>query len=220
MSYIGTHPVQTDRTTSGTFQVNELIERQKRGMHPNSSWDLVGYVNTRDGDSNIADAYDFALPDYDVFYLDIAESSFQTGTSQSSAEPRIQFSEDNGTTFLSANYPSQRSYGDSTSTTINNSGFATTDGIRLTTNTYHITVPTFGAYAYIFNAKTNGKRTTIVGKAHFKNTSATANWGEFFGNNTSTNVTTDIRFYTSDIGQANAQIVLVASLWGCKNYGK
>lgn len=219
MSYLGKHPIQTDRTTSGTFQVNELVERQKRGMHPNTSWDLVGYVNTRDGDSDIADAYDFTLPDYDVFFFDIAESNFQTNTGQSAAEPRIQYSEDNGTTFLSANYPTQRSYGDQSSS-INNSGFASTDGVRLTVDTYHVTVPTFAAYAYIFNAKTNGKRTTIVGKAQYKTTSALGAWGEFYGSNSSTNVTTDIRFYTSDIGQTNAQITLVASLWGCKNYGK
>ena len=220
MSYLGKHPTQTDRTTSGTFQVNELVERQKRGMHPSSSnWDLISYVNTRDGDSNIADAYDFTLPDYDVFFFDLAESNFQTGTSQSAAEPRFQISEDNGSSFISSNYATQRTYG-SQSSSVQNSGFASADGIRLTVNAYHVTVPTFAAYAYIFNAKTNGKRTTIVGKAQYKDTSALGAWSEFFGNNSSTNVSTDLRFYTSDIGQTNAQITLVASLYGCKNYGK
>jgi hypothetical protein len=221
MSYIGQHPIQTDRRTSGTFKANELIERQKRGMHPNSHWDMISFVNIRDADSNIAQAYDFTLPSgYDVFFYNIAQSGFQTSKGVSSAEPRIQISEDNGSSFLNSNYNTQRSYGSQSSTTINNSGFASADGIRITVNQYHVTVPKTAGYHYIFNANRNDKPTVFVGKQFYADTSNLGSYGEYFGAHTSTNVTTDFRIYTSDIGGTNSEFILVTSLWGCKNYSK
>jgi|TARA_R100000479_G_scaffold74881_1_gene36337 hypothetical protein len=220
MSYIGQHPIQTDRSTSGTFQANELIEKQKRGMFPNTHWDMISFVNTRDGDSNIAQSYDFTLPDYDVFFFNIAQTNFQTGTGVSSAEPRIQISEDNGSSFISANYNTQRTSGSQTGTSISNNASTGIDSIRLTLNQYHVTVPKCAGYHYIFNAKNSSKPTVFVGKQFYADTSNNGSYGEYWGANTSTNATTDIRFYTSDIGGTNSEIVLVMSLWGCKNYSK
>ena len=221
MSYIGTHPVQTDRTTSGTFQVNELIERQKRGLHPNSHWEMISFVNNYDGESALAQSYDFTLPvGYDVFFWNITKAHFQTSKGVSSAEPRVQISEDNGSSFLSANYATQRSYGAQDSTTINNSGFASADGIRISVNTFHVTVPKFAGYNYIFNANKNDKPTVFVGKAFYADTSNNGSYTEYFGAHSSTNATTDFKFYTSDIGGTNSEFVTVTALWGCKNYSK
>ena len=221
MSNIGTHPVQTDRTTSGTFQVNELIERQKRGMHPNSHWEMISFVNNYDGESSLAQSYDFSLPSgYDVFFWNITKAHFQTSKGVSSAEPRVQISEDNGSSFLSANYGTQRSYGAQDSTTINNSGFTSADGIRITVNQFHVTVPKFAGYNYIFNANKNDKPTVFVGKAFYADTSNNGSYSEYFGAHTSTNITTDFKFYTSDIGGTNSEFVYVGALWGCKNYSK
>ena len=102
----------------------ELIEKQKRGMHPNTHWDMITYVNTRDADSAIAQSYDFTLPvGYDVFFWNITECGFQTSTNRRSAEPRIQISEDNGSSFLSSGYNGQRTSGSQQSTTLSNKTF-------------------------------------------------------------------------------------------------
>ena len=221
MVYIGTHPIQTDRTTSGTFQVNELIERQKRGMHPNTHWDMITYVNTRDADSAIAQSYDFTLPvGYDVFFWNITECGFQTSTSQSSAEPRIQISEDNGSSFLSSGYNGQRTSGTQQSGTIANNGYLSADAIRMTINQFHSSVPKFAGYNWIFNANKNDKRTVFVGKSFYADTSHYGSYGEYSGMSTTDNITTDFKLYSSDIGQTNSAFRLVMSLWGCKNYSK
>jgi hypothetical protein len=221
MSYIGTHPVQTDRTTSGTFQVNELIERQKRGMHPNTNWDMISFVNNVDGESSIAQSYDFSLPSgYDVFFFNVAKAHFQTSKGVSSAEPRIQISEDNGSSFLSSSYNGQRSSGTQSGTGIANNGYTSTDGIRMTINQFHVTVPKFAGYNYIFNANNSSKQTMFVGKSFYADTSNNGSYGEYIGHHTNNNVTTDFKLYTSDIGGTNSEFVLIASLWGCKNYSK
>ena len=204
-----------------TFQLNELIVRKKRGMHPNSHWEMISFVNNYDGESSLAQSYDFSLPSgYDVFFWNITKAHFQTSKGVSSAEPRVQISEDNGSSFLSANYGTQRSYGAQDSTTINNSGFTSADGIRITVNQFHVTVPKFAGYNYIFNANKNDKPTVFVGKAFYADTSNNGSYSEYFGAHTSTNITTDFKFYTSDIGGTNSEFVYVGALWGCKNYSK
>lgn len=221
MSYIGTHPIQTDRRTSGTFQVNELIERQKRGMHPNSHWEMISFVNNFDGDSSVAQSYDFTLPsNYDVFFWSLSKAHFETNHGVSSAEPRLQISEDNGSSFLSSSYNGQRSNGSQSSTTISNNGYVSADGIRMTINQFHVTVPKFSAYNYIFNANNSSKQTMFVGKAYYADTSNNGSYGEYIGHHTNNAVTTDFKLYTSDIGGTNSEFVLVAALWGCKNASK
>ena len=221
MSYIGTHPVQTDRTTSGTFQVNELIERQKRGMHPNTNWDMISFINNVDGDSSVAQSYDIKLPSgYDVFFFNVAKAHFETSHGVSSAEPRIQISEDNGSSFLSSSYNGQRTSANQTSSSLSNNGYTSSDGIRMTINQFHVTVPKFAGYNYIFNANNSSKQTMFVGKSFYADTSNNGSYMEYIGHHTNNAVTTDFKLYTSDIGGTNSEFVLISSLWGCKNYSK
>ena len=70
------------------------------------------------------------------------------------------------------------------------------------------------------NTNKNDKPTVFVGKAFYADTSNNGSYSEYFGAHTSTNITTDFKFYTSDIGGTNSEFVTVAALWGCKNYSK
>ena len=60
----------------------------------------------------------------------------------------------------------------------------------------------------------------FVGKSFYADTSNNGSYGEYIGHHTNNNVTTDFKLYTSDIGGTNSEFVLVAGLWGCKNYSK
>lgn len=221
MSYIGTHPVQTDRSFTGAVQANDLLELKRNGSYPSSNWDCLYADAYGTNDANIGYEYIYSLPTaYDVFYFVWGGVNFVPTATQSNSNLGFRFSEDNGSTFISSNYYYERLYGNQSSSGINTSG-----GSGLS---YIQTAFTWGLYSsplmanlqgYILNANTN-KPTMIKGTTVERDTNGLGMWVDWLGTYNSSNVTTDIKFLNSKFGAAGSEMHCEITIWGYKHRAK
>jgi hypothetical protein len=221
MSYLGAHPIQTDRSFTGLVQANDVLELKRNGAYPSSDWDCV-YANAYGtNDANVGYEYIYSLPTaYDVFYFVWGCVNFVPTGTQSNGALGFQFSEDNGSTFITSGYAHERLWGDQNSTGINTSGGTSASFISPAFSWGIYSGPQMAnLQGYIFNANTN-KPTMVKGTNAQRDTNGLGFYVDWVGTYNSTNVTTDIKFMNNKLGAAGSEMYCEITIWGYKHRAK
>ena len=143
--YVGyqNNPEQAFRSNSGIFSMNEIYD-----LDLQNKWTSLGqleHLSTQtvdDSDFSESILYvDFTnLGDYDVHFL--TYSDFQT---QGYGYPSVRFSNDGGSSFISAGY--RYAYWNTAESTVNEARSTSADTIRLSHNQYQ----NMNGYVYLYN---------------------------------------------------------------------
>jgi len=221
MSYLGQYPIQTDRSFTGVVQANDLLELKRNGSYPSSNWDCLYADAYGTNDDNLGYEYIYSLPTaYDIFYFVWGAVNFVPTGTQSNGALGFQFSEDNGSTFITSSYYHERLWGNQSSTGINTSGGGSASFISPAFNWGLYTTPLMAnLQGYIFNANTN-KPTMIKGTNVERDTNGLGMYVDWIGTYNSSNVTTDIKFMNSKLGATGSEMHCEITIWGYKHRAK